>query len=459
MSGAIGGGSMLFGDDPVPDPWHQFDNSADWLKRSSHPRAVALRELYEGYYAHYPDANKPDIRARLRSPKGHGGASFELLLHELLRRRFGSVEVARSDSEERQPDFRAGGFDIEALTIERTGENKREDKIIGYVNELVDRTFVRVSARTDHNRLADDDGSLRKRAVQHRFLEWAWEFDGYGRHNRLLLEYRKLWDHIQEKEYPPELWEMIQPNLTIKAPNGWSITFRLEAWLQPGLRDANDLRGLVAGRDRVVVLGPGYSGGTDYSKITRRLVDKASKYRDRALVLAVHLTEGWEAEHHIDIIYGPSGFAVWYDSQSGKPVKSEPTPHSGGFWNRGTDHGAERYSNVKGVWVFEHADVGNPAATARMYPHAADEDFTEQLRFLGYSRLRQRGENRFEVVPSEGETSIREVLRLEDPSRGWTEMEDRTPRPLAGPARLGRLEIATSRPDPPRSQIEGWYDS
>jgi hypothetical protein len=59
-----------------------------YLNQSARPAIIALRELLEDWFRHFPTDSQTDLCSRFRSPDDnqHAGAFFELYIHELLRK-------------------------------------------------------------------------------------------------------------------------------------------------------------------------------------------------------------------------------------------------------------------------------------------------------------------------------------------------------------------------------------
>lgn len=142
------------------DPARYSEAHFLFLNSSAWPEAIRVRERFQRWFERYPAAaddparERRDLRGRFRSPKDvvHTGASFELLLHELLVRLGCGVVVHPSvPSSARRPDFRvtppAGGpFYIEAVLA--TGESEaavaakaRLNNVYDVLNELESPNF------------------------------------------------------------------------------------------------------------------------------------------------------------------------------------------------------------------------------------------------------------------------------------------------------------------------------
>lgn len=96
-------------------PMGWAESPADYLAESTRPEAAAYRAAVNRWYANFPDEGG-QLASRLRSSTEHYQARDELLVHELLHRRFSDV---RYEEGGRGPDFRiyAAGAEIAAVEI------------------------------------------------------------------------------------------------------------------------------------------------------------------------------------------------------------------------------------------------------------------------------------------------------------------------------------------------------
>jgi hypothetical protein len=76
-----------------PRPYAQPD--FNYLNASARPGVHAIRHAIEDWFLHYPNDDRGELRARLRSEDNyqHRSAFFELFLHELLFRLAPRVEL------------------------------------------------------------------------------------------------------------------------------------------------------------------------------------------------------------------------------------------------------------------------------------------------------------------------------------------------------------------------------
>ena len=112
----------------------QDESTTDFLRRSGHPVAVALRGLINSWHAQFPEGSRAELASRLTSARfdTFHSAFFELYLHELLRRLGCVVEVHPELNGERSssPDFlvrEPGGrhWFLEAVLASETSNRDR----------------------------------------------------------------------------------------------------------------------------------------------------------------------------------------------------------------------------------------------------------------------------------------------------------------------------------------------
>jgi hypothetical protein len=134
-------------DDLGPKPYAQPDFS--YLNGSARQGVQAIREAIENWVLHYPNGQRAELRARLRSEDNyqHRSAFFELFLHELLLRLGCNVEVhPQIVGIARRPDFRVRSQNgqtcyLEAVlssdeTREESAANARMNQVYDALNRL-----------------------------------------------------------------------------------------------------------------------------------------------------------------------------------------------------------------------------------------------------------------------------------------------------------------------------------
>ena len=84
------------------------------VNRSNRPSMHRVRNLWEDWYARFPDRSS-GLRSRFRGDDhNHDGAVFELFLHQLFTRLGLSVDVEPQLEDGRSPDFLVSGADSAA---------------------------------------------------------------------------------------------------------------------------------------------------------------------------------------------------------------------------------------------------------------------------------------------------------------------------------------------------------
>jgi hypothetical protein len=125
--------------------------SFSFLNRSNRPEVVAVREMIEDWFTHYPSQDQPELVARFRdknTPENFDSAFFELFLHEFFRRGECQVEVhPRSSGSAKRPDFfiktpTSRCFYLEAIvatgiTREERATQSRIDDLHNALNQVV----------------------------------------------------------------------------------------------------------------------------------------------------------------------------------------------------------------------------------------------------------------------------------------------------------------------------------
>jgi hypothetical protein len=113
----------------------------DFFNRSARPASARIRETLETWFAHYPDNNKVELKARFQS--GFHSPFYELFLHELLLKIDCSVYVhpAADSGSSTRPDFLAkfpSGDKVFVEAVVLTDEPKSEKARRARNNTLYD---------------------------------------------------------------------------------------------------------------------------------------------------------------------------------------------------------------------------------------------------------------------------------------------------------------------------------
>jgi len=134
----------------------QGESRFAYLNRSGRPIAAKIRAMMDAWIAHYPPAARPELVARLRgSDVDHQSSFFELMLHELMRRR--RVKIVelhpKLNHTSKRPDFlleTADGvrFILEALVV--MGRSESEAAAQARIDEAINVVEL---TRSPHHRL------------------------------------------------------------------------------------------------------------------------------------------------------------------------------------------------------------------------------------------------------------------------------------------------------------------
>ncbi len=119
----------LFDDVPRSDSEKMLERESyfQFLNRSARAENAATREKYEGWFENYPSEAQPSLRTRFRSNDSqHGGAAFELLIHEMLVRMGCTVISLDLESKKPMPDFQVA-FRGKRCIIEATTADPKSD--------------------------------------------------------------------------------------------------------------------------------------------------------------------------------------------------------------------------------------------------------------------------------------------------------------------------------------------
>jgi hypothetical protein len=121
-------------------PAHENEPTFVYLNLSARPGFVAIRELLEEWFTYYPEESKKDLCSRFRkNDHQHGGAFFELFLHQYFRQLgYEMIPHPNIQGESTHPDFlaRRDGRDcfyLEAIVPQsrqlRPGDASRRDQV------------------------------------------------------------------------------------------------------------------------------------------------------------------------------------------------------------------------------------------------------------------------------------------------------------------------------------------
>lgn len=106
-----------------------------WMNRSAAEDVARVRETLESWFERYPEEDRADLRARLRSTDDvqHEAAAFELLLHEVLRGLGCDVAVhpETPTAAAGRPDFLAEPPEGQSFYLEATLVTGKSDEVRG----------------------------------------------------------------------------------------------------------------------------------------------------------------------------------------------------------------------------------------------------------------------------------------------------------------------------------------
>lgn len=126
----------------LSEPRHRR-SEFQFLNRSSLPVVSKTRLVFETAFGYFT-GNKADVRGRFRSPvnQAHFGASFELLLHEMLRRRGLNPRpcvLPNGGTPDFLFDMPGGGTAIVEATMLHDGQNAHAAEVVDFLEGADDR--------------------------------------------------------------------------------------------------------------------------------------------------------------------------------------------------------------------------------------------------------------------------------------------------------------------------------
>ena len=298
------------------------------LNRSSRREVIDICDRLESWFKRFPAESQDDVRGRFRSDddNAHQGATFELLIHELLIRLGCRLKVHPEISGSRQrPDFLAQhkdcSFYIEATVIDPSeglcARNPLEEDVVAKINKLASPHFY-IIARVE--------GKLSKA------LSWR--------------EVAKPFADFLEAHDPDDVQRMIDegypaPSRGIEVGT-WS--FNGELFPIPLKK-----RGI---RSRTLVIGPARGGPVDSSTpIQRGVIKKAKKYGqlNAPLVVAANVTRDFflDRDSEMEALFGKLQVNSFRNLPNSTPeLGREPD----GVWIQGGYK--PRYKRLTAVWIF-----------------------------------------------------------------------------------------------------------
>jgi hypothetical protein len=323
-------------EDPKPNGERDFD----YLDRSGKPEAARVREFLDLAFSNWPSARQPEMRARL-TDGDYRSASFELILHEILKRRGRSpqIEVPKEGTTKR-PDFlvesAVGSFYLEAILAteaRRTSvaDRKRLDELLDAINRRTDPNFF---VSVDVVRYGPGQPSARTIVA---FLR--------GELKKLDPDSDSTWTDKNGYLGPKLRWE----------GDGWSIVFHA----MPKRRDARgkaNRRMVGAVADRLWVPGSA-------QPVRNAVKEKGGRYgaMNRPYIVAVNVITPWLDE--IDLMNALFGTEFFTDHGTGSLVFGRDS--DGVFGTTANP----RYTRVSAVAFFEDVHPWNVASSDALLVH------------------------------------------------------------------------------------------
>ncbi len=346
------------------EPWFAY------LNRSSHRKATRIRGRLESWFERFPVKAQDDVRGRFRGDDDHAyrGATFELLIHELITRLdcIADVhpEIRGMDS---RPDFfvrhKGQCCYVEATVIDPKDSpfvpNSLEEDVVAKINTLTSSHF-RIFAQVD--------GKLttplsREKATQP-FTELLSGHD------------------------PDEIQDLIDSKGRFAAPSRKIEhgTWSLQGWLRP---IPPEKRG--DGKSRTLVIGPARCEGVDSSTPVRRAAKKkARKYGclDAPLVVAANVRDfSFDKDDEMEALFGKERIS-YVEERPDRPLKISRKPD--GVWIQGGYQ--PRYTRLAAVLIFRDIAPWNLCdAPTCLYvnPFTGDKRLPDVLYRLPHARAHE----------------------------------------------------------------------
>jgi hypothetical protein len=310
--------------------WSKYmESTFDFLNRTVRPNFERVREAVEGWFQRFPNDEKAELRARIRSD-GCNSALFELMLHELLLRLQCCPEIHPTvPNAEKRPDYLIvqpdrSRFYLEAASVSgvsktHEGEENRWRQVLDGLERLcVPDYYLVVDLITTSLR------PLSTRKVNSRIMEWVNSLD-YGEVCRLAEQslFRRL------------------PSLLI-AEDGWEFNLKV---LPCAAKDRRDLESQSVG----MILTPFEFSQNDRA-IHKVIQKKATRYGELEHAYIVVLNLQSASAGHRDVIsafFGKPGDSVFPQSNEARCYRKTPSVLS-------YPTGEPRNTRVSGVLAVEY---------------------------------------------------------------------------------------------------------
>jgi hypothetical protein len=370
----------LFDDKPRDSlaPKENGQHPFEYADRSARPEAAGVREFVERAFSYYPAERQAELAARLRS-EGYRSGSFELILHELLRRRDLPLEIeAQKADTTKRPDFLVGtgaeSFYMEAILAteespSRVAERKRCGVLVDVVNRMQSDNFF-VGFEVEASGTAQPSAKAITSYLTFKLAGLDADDDS-------------IWNGLEGFESPAWVWE----------DQGWRIVFRpmpkkVEARGRPGRRAV----GMIIDGLRAM--------STDEA-IRDAVGKKATKYgpMDRPYVVAVNVLT-WPLDE-IDCIEALYGTVDSFDSTPGGGTRVVRRPNGilGPTWN----------TRVSAIAFFEDVEPWTASKRDAVIVHNKFAERPLPFGRLGIPDARHVGGDKLE---REGGKSLGELLGL-----------------------------------------------
>ena len=345
-----------------------------YLNRSADPKAVEIRGRLESWFERFPVEARDDVRGRFRQDDDHAhrGATFELLIHELLIRLHCTVEVhPKISGKNSRPDFLARHGDrvfyVEATVID-SKENPLEEDVLAKINSLTSPHFY-ISAKVD--------GKLSSAL--------SWE------------QVTKPFSSLLVAHNPDEVKRLIDEGGLRAAPSRKIEcgTWSLQGWLVPISPGKRGIRS-----SRTLIIGPARNDMVDWPTSVQHAVrKKAGKYGalGAPLVVAANVRDPFfDKESAMEALFGKEQI-TYVEERPDLPTKLGRKPD--GVWIQGGYQ--PRYTRLDAVWMFSNVVPWNLCSMSNclyVNPFARDMKLPDVLYRLPYARAHE-----YEIRWSEGE--------------------------------------------------------
>ncbi len=334
-----------------------------YLNRSARPDDAQVRDLLESWFEQYPHKARNPLQGRLQGDhSAYSGASFELMVHELLIQLGCEVTVNDIDGTKKQPDFRVRHGDC-LFYVEATAINPQSQPVL---NPLEEDVMAKIK-------------TLRSPHFSFLFDEMKGELSKYLGKTKVVESFQEL----LEAHTPDTVQKMVDeggpeaaPSATI-TDNDWSLQGRLVPYGPPYVERPT------------VVLGPGRSGMLSPTPVQDAIQKKAKKYDlDAPLLVAVNVCIlGFSEHEELEVLFGKEQYTIVMDCPD---IPGKFTREPDGVWvRRGPPH--TRYTRLKGVIMFRNISPWNLRAPCCLYvnPFTGDMKLPDVLYRLPHARAHE----------------------------------------------------------------------